>query len=367
MAAPLAAAVVPAIHSSPTASRQQPRRRPTTARPAAAAAAAASGRPPSPSSPLLLLLGGGGRRLRCEAVAAPPAATSTDTAATTSPRVIAAVAAPSCRLVKDVAVAVQRTSITSRVLVAAVDIAAPPAAVWGALTDYERLADFIPSLETNECLSHDPAAGTARLRQVGAQDVAMGVKFRAAVTLDIREHRGRGGIPPEMVTTSSDSRDYLGKQARFPAPVAAPGEDEDEDGELADAARAMEMGDAADEAVSSSSSSSSSSCSSGDDEQGGGATWPRDISFELVEGDFSAFRGVWRISEGPAGPLTARLSYAVFVQPQAFLPVGLIQGRISRDVATNLKSVRAHAEEEVYERLLRQQTAAAEAAVAAQA
>lgn len=228
------------------------------------------------------------------------------------------------------------------------------------MTDYERLADFIPSLETNECLSHDPVAGVARLRQVGAQDVAMGVKFRAAVTLDIREHKGPGGISQELVTTSSDSRDYLGEKARFPMPVASPGEDEDEDGALAEAARAAASAAVSsddDEGGSSSGAASPSSSSSS-------ASWPRDISFELVEGDFSAFRGIWRVSEGPAGPLTSRLSYAVFVQPQAFLPVGLIQGRITKDVATNLKSVRAHAEEVVFERLLKQQMVAAEAAQA---
>jgi ribosome-associated toxin RatA of RatAB toxin-antitoxin module len=280
-------------------------------------------------------------------------ANSTTTTADLPP---APIAAPSCRLVKEVAVDVQRTSISSRVLVAAVDIAAPPSAVWAALTDYERLADFIPSLEANECLAHDPQQGTARLRQVGAQDVAMGVKFRAAVTLDIREHRGPGGIPAAMITSSQDSRDYLGAKAKFPAPVASPEDDEDEAGALVEAARAMgEEGGG---------SVASLATASRDEDlpplDGGGgvvvpSSWPRDISFELVEGDFSAFRGVWRVDQGPAGPLSARLSYAVFVQPQAFLPVGLIQGRISRDVATNLKSVRAHAEEVVFERLLRQQ------------
>jgi hypothetical protein len=40
-----------------------------------------------------------------------------------------------------------------------------------------------------------------------------------------------------------------------------------------------------------------------------------------------AFRGVWRIQEGAAGSRTARLSYALFVRPQAWLPVRLIQAR----------------------------------------
>ena len=40
-----------------------------------------------------------------------------------------------------------------------------------------------------------------------------------------------------------------------------------------------------------------------------------------------AFRGVWRIQEGASGSRTARLSYALFVRPQAWLPVRLIQAR----------------------------------------
>jgi len=40
-----------------------------------------------------------------------------------------------------------------------------------------------------------------------------------------------------------------------------------------------------------------------------------------------AFRGVWRIQEGAGGDSTARLSYALFVRPQVWLPVRLIQAR----------------------------------------
>jgi hypothetical protein len=38
------------------------------------------------------------------------------------------------------------------------------------------------------------------------------------------------------------------------------------------------------------------------------------------------------------------LCYSLYVQPQAWLPVALIQNRIEKEVAKNLEAVRAHAE-----------------------
>jgi hypothetical protein len=53
---------------------------------------------------------------------------------------------------KDVAVKLTATSFSSRKLQATVDIQAPLPVVWEALTDYERLGTFIPSLVENKCL-----------------------------------------------------------------------------------------------------------------------------------------------------------------------------------------------------------------------
>lgn len=39
-----------------------------------------------------------------------------------------------------------------------------------------------------------------------------------------------------------------------------------------------------------------------------------------------------------------QLSYSVFIRPQLWLPVGLIQGRISTEAKNNLKAVKHHAE-----------------------
>lgn len=53
---------------------------------------------------------------------------------------------------KDVAVKLTATSFSSRKLQATVDINAPLPVVWEALTDYENLGTFIPSLVENRCL-----------------------------------------------------------------------------------------------------------------------------------------------------------------------------------------------------------------------
>jgi hypothetical protein len=51
-----------------------------------------------------------------------------------------------------VAVKLTATSFSSRKLQATVDINAPVPVVWEALTDYENLGTFIPSLVENKCL-----------------------------------------------------------------------------------------------------------------------------------------------------------------------------------------------------------------------
>jgi ribosome-associated toxin RatA of RatAB toxin-antitoxin module len=198
----------------------------------------------------------------------------------------------------EVTVSIEKPSFSSRRIFVATSIAAPPESVWGALTDYEGLGDFIPSLVENRCLERRERG--AVLYQVGAQDVAMGVKFRAACTLEITEHRD--GLPPGMCLRTdgggASSSSSGGVERLFPWPAQSL-PDQDVFG---------------------------------------------DITFDLVEGDFQAFKGVWRIQPGRLGPASSWLVYALYVKPQGWLPVGLIQDRISREVVTNLLAVARHAE-----------------------
>jgi hypothetical protein len=207
---------------------------------------------------------------------------------------------------REVAVAITNTSFSSRKINVVVHIEAPLHVVWESLTDYDNLGTFIPSLVENKCLQRKPQG--CLLYQVGAQDVAMGIKFSAACTLDIKEYPH--GIPSNMCAVDGNW------DSKFPCP----------------------------------SSSSITSCAAGDD-QG-----MKDISFSLVEGDFQAFKGIWRMQPAAVDPLATVLKYSLFVKPHPWLPVGLIQNRISSEVVNNLKAVRQHAEQ-VHRQLKQQQHA----------
>lgn len=210
---------------------------------------------------------------------APAAAASAAAAFASSPSASSFAASPA------VAVTVDKPSWNSRRLFASVPVAAPLEAVWGCLTDYERLDTFIPSLVTNRCLERRPRGAT--LYQVGAQEVALGVKFSAACKLDINEHAA--GAPAWLCSPEG------GANGSFPLPrPTLPGRP------------------------------------------------VRDLTFSLIEGDFEAFKGVWRMQSTAAGGTL--LCYALYVMPQRWLPVGLIQSRIEREVAANLDAVRRHAE-----------------------
>lgn len=193
---------------------------------------------------------------------------------------------------ESVDVTVERGARNSRRLYAAVQIAAPVHIVWGALTDYERLNTFIPGLTENRCLSRK--ADGAKLLQVGEQDVAFGAKFRAKVVLDIQEHGA--GTPSRLCSNHSGGKSSSpAEEQLYPSPRCPAGQ-----------------------------------C--------------KDICFSLVEGDFQAFRGIWRMQEGSQGNNSCRLSYALFVRPQIWLPIRLIQNRVENEIKNNLSAVRRHSE-----------------------
>eukprot|EP00850_Spirogloea_muscicola_P016130 SM000129S26117 [mRNA] locus=s129:32650:33924:+ [translate_table: standard] len=158
-------------------------------------------------------------------------------------------------------VKVEKIGRNTRRVSASIRVGAPIEAIWDSLTDYAHLAEFIPSLAVNEVVEVLPTG--ARLMQVGEQEVALGMKFRARVTVDVQE-----GVEVE----------------------------------LPDAGR------------------------------------QRDIAFTMVEGDFQLFNGTWRM-QSKLSEQETDLSYTVEVRPQAWLPVGIVEGRIGREIQANLRSV----------------------------
>lgn len=73
----------------------------------------------------------------------------------------------------------------------------------------------------------------------------------------------------------------------------------------------------------------------------------RDISMQSIvddDGEFRLYQGVWRMQPlpgcAPPGKQAMRLTYAVEISPRAYLPVQLVEGRIVKDLCTNLEAIR---------------------------
>jgi len=73
----------------------------------------------------------------------------------------------------------------------------------------------------------------------------------------------------------------------------------------------------------------------------------KDISMQSVEnddGEFRLYQGVWRMQPlpgcAPVGGAAMRLTYAVEISPRPYLPVALVEGRISNDLCNNLLAIR---------------------------
>ncbi|XP_058082879.1 uncharacterized protein LOC131230871 [Magnolia sinica] len=77
----------------------------------------------------------------------------------------------------------------------------------------------------------------------------------------------------------------------------------------------------------------------------------RDIEFKMVEGDFQTFEGKWSIMQADTEnckegeyskgqEFQTILAYVVDVEPKLWLPVGLVEGRLCKEIELNLTSIR---------------------------
>ncbi|XP_024010017.1 uncharacterized protein LOC18015196 isoform X1 [Eutrema salsugineum] len=77
----------------------------------------------------------------------------------------------------------------------------------------------------------------------------------------------------------------------------------------------------------------------------------REIDFKMVEGDFQLFEGKWSIEQFDKSiheealdfqfkDFPTTLSYTVDVKPKMWLPVRLVEGRLCKEIKTNLLSIR---------------------------
>ncbi|KAJ8620369.1 hypothetical protein MRB53_028898 [Persea americana] len=89
----------------------------------------------------------------------------------------------------------------------------------------------------------------------------------------------------------------------------------------------------------------------------------RDIEFKMIEGDFQTFEGKWSIVQAGAGrreeenevsagqEFASILWYEVDVEPKMWLPVGLVEGRLCKEIELNLTCIRDEAHRVVLEAL----------------
>jgi ribosome-associated toxin RatA of RatAB toxin-antitoxin module len=69
-------------------------------------------------------------------------------------------------------------------------------------------------------------------------------------------------------------------------------------------------------------------------------SFPKELKFSMVEGDFRQFEGCWRLEPISSGDLAnTQLSYDLVVLPPRAMPAGLIERHIRRDLSQNLKAV----------------------------
>lgn len=176
---------------------------------------------------------------------------------------------------------IEKFGKNSRRITAKIEVEAPLDAVWNVLTDYERLADFIPGLAVCQLLER--RENGARLLQIGEQNLVFGLKFKARGIVDVVEN--------ELEILPIGIR--------------------------------------------------------------------RDIDFKMVEGDFEVFEGKWGIEQFEGGTgnqnfsikkdFRTLLSYIVDVQPKKWLPVALVEGRLSREIQVNMTCVRSQALHTAYD------------------
>ncbi|KAK9823512.1 hypothetical protein WJX72_003333 [[Myrmecia] bisecta] len=112
--------------------------------------------------------------------------------------------------------------VRSRKVLAEAKVLASVDQVWQVLTDYERLAEFVPNLESCERLP-SPTPGCLRLRQRGCSQ-SLYWRLEAAAILEVRELRkpmGRREIQFDMV--EGDFQEYSGKWVVEPDPSVRDG------------------------------------------------------------------------------------------------------------------------------------------------
>ncbi|KAJ8905972.1 hypothetical protein NDN08_002473 [Rhodosorus marinus] len=99
---------------------------------------------------------------------------------------------------------IQRPAANKRKISSSIIIQEPTSVVWKVLTDYNRLAEFIPNLAISRRRFHPN--GGIRIEQCGVQSI-LGFEFKASVVLDMVEVN-KNKMDREIRFEMHDSRDF---------------------------------------------------------------------------------------------------------------------------------------------------------------
>ncbi len=73
-------------------------------------------------------------------------------------------------------------------------------------------------------------------------------------------------------------------------------------------------------------------------------SFPKEISFQMVEGDFKEYSGSWQLQACANNQSTTNLCYSLKVHPKRLIPVGIIEQRLSKGLKVNLLAIKKHVE-----------------------
>lgn len=73
-------------------------------------------------------------------------------------------------------------------------------------------------------------------------------------------------------------------------------------------------------------------------------SFPTEITFEMVEGDFKEYSGCWQLLGCVNNEQGTKLCYILNVHPKRLMPVGLIEQRLSSGLKINLLAIKKHVE-----------------------
>jgi ribosome-associated toxin RatA of RatAB toxin-antitoxin module len=74
-------------------------------------------------------------------------------------------------------------------------------------------------------------------------------------------------------------------------------------------------------------------------------SFPKEINFQMVEGDFKGFSGSWCLEPYSLGDHEGtNLCYTIQVWPKLTMPISIIESRLSKDLRLNLLAIRQRVE-----------------------